>query len=93
MTNAEMITKIEELKTWEALLEEAKAEAEAIRDELKAEMLDKETEELDVDGKYILRWTSVTTNRFDSESFKKSLPEIYKAYLKQSMSRRFSISA
>ena len=32
MTNAEMITKIEELKTWEALLEEAKAEAEAIRD-------------------------------------------------------------
>ena len=93
MTNAEMITKIEELKTWEALLEEAKAEAEAIRDELKAEMLDKETEELDVDGKYILRWTSVTTNRFDSASFKKSLPEIYKAYLKQSMSRRFSISA
>ena len=89
MTNAEMITKIEELKTWEALLEEAKAEAEAIRDELKAEMLDKETEELDVDGKYILRWTSVTTNRFDSASFKKSLPEIYKAYLKQSMSRRF----
>ena len=93
MTNAEMITKIEELKTWEALLEEAKAEAEAIRDELKAEMLNKETEELDLDGKYIMRWTSVTTNRFDSASFKKSLPEIYKAYLKQSMSRRFSISA
>lgn len=93
MTNAEMITKIEELKTWEALLEEAKAEAEAIRDELKQTMLDQNTEELDVDGKYILRWTSVTTNRFDSASFKKSLPEIYKAYLKQSMSRRFSISA
>ena len=74
MTNAEMITKIEELKTWEALLEEAKAEAEAIRDELKQTMLDQNTEELDVDGKYILRWTSVTTNRFDSASFKKSLP-------------------
>ena len=93
MTNAEMITKIEELKTWEALLEEAKAEAEAIRDELKAEMLDKETEELYLDGKYIMRWTSVTSNRFDSASFKRALPDLYKAYLKQSLSRRFSISA
>ena len=93
MTNAEMITKIEELKTWEALLEEAKAEAEAIRDELKAEMLNKETEELDLDGKYIMRWTSVTSNRFDSTSFKRALPDLYKAYLKQSLSRRFSISA
>ena len=93
MTNAEMITKIEELKTWEALLEEAKAEAEAIRDELKAEMLDKETEELDLDGKYIMRWTSVTSNRFDSASFKRALPDLYKSYLKQSLSRRVSISA
>ena len=93
MTNTEMITKIETLREWEALLEEAKAEVEAIRDELKAEMLDQDTEELDVDGKYIIRWTPVTTNRFDSASFKKALPEIYKAYLKQSMSRRFSISA
>ena len=93
MTNAEMITQIEELKTCEALLEEAKAEAEAIRDELKAEMLDKETEELDLDGKYIMRWTSVTSNRFDSASFKRALPDLYKAYLKQSLSRRFSISA
>ena len=93
MTNAEMITKIEELKTWEALLEEAKAEAESIRDELKAEMLDKETEELDLDGKYIMRWTNVTSNRFDSASFKRALPDLYKAYLKQSLSRRFSISA
>ena len=93
MTNAEMITKIEELKTWEALLEEAKAEAEAIRDELKAEMLNKEPEELDHAGKYIMRWTRVTSNRFDSASFKRALPDLYKAYLKQSLSRRFSISA
>ena len=46
MTNAEIITKIEALNEWEALLEEAKAEADAIRDDLKAEMLSQETEEL-----------------------------------------------
>lgn len=92
MTNAEIITKIEALNEWEALLEEAKAEADAIRDDLKAEMLSQETEELSA-GQYIVRWTSVTSNRFDSANFKKALPEIYKAYLKQVSSKRFSISA
>ena len=92
MTKAELITKIEALNEWETLMEEAKAEAEAIRDTLKAEMLDPDTEELEA-GQYIVRWTSVTSNRFDSANFKKALPEIYKAYLKQVSAKRFSISA
>ena len=50
---------------WEALAEEAKAEAEALRDEIKAEMLERDTEELAA-GRYIVRWTSVLSNRFDS---------------------------
>ena len=92
MTKAEIITKIEALNEWETLMEEAKAKAEAIRDTLKAEMLDLDTEELEA-GQYIIRWTSVTSNRFDSATFKKVLPEVYKAYLKQVNSKRFSISA
>lgn len=92
MTKAEIITKIEALNEWEALMTEAQAEAEAIRDSLKAEMLDQDTEELEA-GQYIIRWTSVTTNRFDSATFKKVLPEVYKSYLKQVSSKRFSISA
>ena len=91
MTNAEIITKIEALNEWEALLEEAKAEADAIRDDLKAEMLSQETEELAA-GQYIVRWTSVLSNRFDSTSFKKVMPEVYKAYTKQVASKRFSIA-
>ena len=43
-------------------------------------------------GQYIIRWTSVLSNRFDSTAFKKVMPEIYKAYTKQISSRRFSIS-
>lgn len=92
MTKAEIITKIEALNEWETLMEEAKTEAEAIRDSLKAEMLNLDTEELEA-GQYIVRWTSVTSNRFDSANFKKTLPEVYKAYLKQVSSKRFSISA
>ena len=56
-------------------------------------MMRNNTEELDVAGKNITRWTSVTNNKFDSATFKKELPEVYKAYLKQTLSRRFSISA
>lgn len=91
MTKTEIIKKIEALNEWEALMEEAKAEADAIRDSLKAEMLERETEEL-VAGSYIIRWTSVLSNRFDTTNFKKMYGELYKAFTKQSASRRFSIS-
>ena len=91
MTKAEMIEKIEALNEWEALMEEAKAEADAIRDSLKAEMMERETEEL-IAGSYIIRWTSVLSNRFDTTGFKKMYGDLYKAFTKQSVSRRFSIS-
>ena len=91
MSIMEITTKIENLRELEALIEEAKAEAEVLRDEIKSEMLSRNTEELTV-GQYIVRWTSVLSNRFDTTAFKKVLPELYKAYTKQVSSRRFSIS-
>lgn len=92
MSANEMISKIEALNEWEAVIEEAKAEAEAIRDSIKAEMLARDTEELHA-GKFIVRWTSVLSNRFDTTAFKKAHGELYKEYTKQSASRRFTISA
>ena len=91
MTNAELIQKIEALSEWEAILEEAKAEAEALRDAIKAEMLEQNTEELEA-GQYIIRWTSVLTNRFDTTAFKKEHNDLYKEFTKQTSSRRFSIA-
>ena len=91
MSKNELISKIEALNEWEALMEEAKAEAEAIRDSIKAEMLDRDTEELTA-GQYIIRWTPVLSNRFDSTAFKKMYGDLYKAFTKQTASRRFSIA-
>lgn len=91
MTNAELIQKIEALNEWEAILEEAKAEAEALRDAIKAEMLEQDTEELEA-GQYIIRWTSVLTNRFDTTAFKKEHNDLYKEFTKQTSSKRFSIT-
>ena len=91
MSSTEITTKIEALKDLESLIEEAKAEAEALRDEIKAEMLSRDTEEMEA-GQYIVRWTSVLSQRFDTTAFKKVMPEVYKAYTKQVSSRRFTIA-
>lgn len=87
----EMEMKIAKLQEWEALAEEAKAAAEALKDEIKAEMLSRDTEEMEA-GRFICRWTSVLSNRFDTTSFKKEHAEMYKQYTKQTSSRRFSIA-
>lgn len=91
MSKNELIAKIEALNEWESLMAEAKSEADALRDSIKAEMAERETEEL-VAGNYIVRWTSVLSNRFDTTAFKKQFGDLYKAFTKQSASRRFSIS-
>ena len=91
MSTIEITSKIEALKELEALIDEAKAEAEALRDEIKAEMLNRNTEEMEA-GQYIVRWTSVLSQRFDSTAFKKVMPDVYKSFTKQTASRRFSIN-
>ena len=91
MSTIEITSKIEALKELEALIEEAKAEAEALRDDIKTEMLTRNTEELEA-GQYIVRWTSVLSQRFDSTAFKKVMPDVYKDFTKQVSSRRFSIA-
>lgn len=91
MSINEMESKVAELLKWEELLEEAKQEAETLRDEIKMEMLNRNTEELET-GRYIVRWTSIVSNRFDTTAFKKEHGEMYKLYTKQSTSKRFTIA-
>ena len=92
MSANEITTKIEALRELEELIEEAKVEAESLRDEIKAEMLSRNTEEISV-GQYIVRFTSVLSNRFDTTGFKRAYGELYKEFTKQTASRRFTISA
>ena len=91
MATNELLNKIEALNEWEALMEEARAEAEAIRDSIKQEMMERDTEELEC-GQYIIRYTSVLSNRFDTTAFKKTYGDLYKAFTKQTASKRFSIA-
>lgn len=91
MSANEITSKIEALKEWEAIAQEAQAEIDSLKDSIKQEMERRGVEELEA-GPFIIRYTTVLTQRFDSTAFKRTLPEVYKSYLKQSTSRRFSIA-
>ena len=91
MSVNELIHTIEDLKHLEELIREAEQEAEAMRDSIKAEMLKQGVEELKA-GTHIVSWTTTLTNRFDTTAFKKKYDELYKAFTKQTTSRRFTIA-
>ncbi len=91
MSTIEIASKIEALQEWEALAAEAAAEIEAIKDTIKRELDSRGVEELEA-GQYIVRWTNVLSNRLDTTAMKKAVPQVYQAFVKQTASRRFTIS-
>ncbi len=91
MSTTEMTSKVEQLRAMEAIIADMSKAADEIRDEIKAEMTRRGTQEMEVE-QYIVRWTAVLTQRFDTTSFKRALPDVYKAFTKQTASRRFTIA-
>lgn len=84
--------KVEELKELESFMEEITEQMDAIKDSIKSEMNERGVEELEA-GKYIIRWTSILSTRFDTKRFKEVFgDELYKAYTKEVSSRRFQIA-
>ena len=82
---------IETMNNYDDLAAKAKAKADAIRSAIKAEMEERDTEELTA-GNYIIRYTSVISNRFDSTTFKRLYADLYKDFTKPVSSRRFTVS-
>jgi predicted phage-related endonuclease len=78
-----------ELKDIEAQIAELKAKAEVIKDEIKAEMGNEE--HIMVDG-YKVNYTIVISTKLDSKKLKSELPDLWKKYSKEDITRRFSIS-
>ena len=91
MSTIEIVSKIESLREWEDLATQAAAEIESLKDELKKYMDSLGVEELEA-GTHIIRYTTVLSNRFNSTAFKKDMSGVYKAYVKQTISRRFTVS-
>lgn len=73
-------------------IDQLQAEAEAIKDSLKAVMVDKATEELEGHG-WRATWHNTITNRFDSSAFKKAHGDLYTAFCKPTNGTRFTLNA
>ena len=91
MSKNEMITMIETMNNYDELAAKAKAKADALREAIKEEMIRQDVEEL-IAGAYIVRFTNVISNRFDSTTFKRLYGDLYKDFTKPVSSRRFSVS-
>ena len=90
MSTNELKSKVQELKELKILAEELQAEITAIEDVIKEKMILDNIEELQV-GTFKIRWTEVISNRFDTTAFKNKYTDLYNQYLKQNVTRRFSI--
>ena len=88
MSNYELESKIRELRQLQSLIEEAEAEAEAIKDAIKAHMGD--SEELHA-GEYKVTWKPVKSTRIDSVALRKALPDVAKVFTREIISRRFCV--
>ena len=91
MSTNELTKKIRELKELQALIEQAQAEAEAIKDDLKAYMIDNDTDEMNVDV-FKIRYAVVKGSRFDTAAFKKTHADLYAQYTRQTETRRFTVA-
>ena len=85
----ELEEKCQELRQFQALIDEAEQEVEAIKDAIKAAMGDCEAVQA---GEYKITWKEITTARIDTTALKKALPDVAERFTKQSTSRRFSIA-
>ncbi|MBR5792383.1 MAG: hypothetical protein IKY34_04685 [Ruminiclostridium sp.] len=89
MSNTELTAMIRELRELEALIAEAQAEAESIKDSLKAHMGDQE--ELRA-GEYKVTWKPVTSSRLDGKALRATFPEVAAMFTKQTTTRRFVVA-
>lgn len=92
MTDREMNRTAKDLLTVRSMIRELEAEADALTDKLKAEMVERGTEALAGDG-WAATWKNVETRRFDSRLFKHNCPDLYEEYSRETTTTRFLISA
>ena len=91
MSTIELVSKVRELKELQAMAEELQAEINSIQDAIKAEMSARGVDEMVVDV-FKIRWKVVKSSRFDTSAFKTTHAELYKQYLKEIESRRFTVA-
>lgn len=88
MSINELEIKCRELRQLQALIEEAQAEAETIKDAIKAAMGPQEAIQA---GEYKVTWKPVTSTRLDAAALRKALPDVAERFTRTTTTRRFTV--
>jgi len=88
MNICEMEKQVKKLRQLQALIKEAQAEAEAIKDSLKASMGSLEAVQV---GEYHITWKDIKTSRIDTEAIRSAFPDIAREFTRVIITKRFCI--
>ena len=91
MTERMIVNRVRKLKELEAQQKKIEEQIEALKAEIKADMQRKDLEEQKA-GDYMVRFTTVISNRVDGKAFKADHAKLYDQYMRTTESRRFSIA-
>lgn len=88
MSTKDIESKCRQLRELQALIDEAQAEAEAVKDALKAAMGD--ADELRA-GEYKITWRRVRAVKLDAKALRAALPDVAARFSRESVTRRFCV--
>lgn len=89
MSIIEMERRAQELQELKRMREELEAEITKLEDSIKAAMGNREQVTA---GAFKITWKAITSSRLDGCALKKELPDVAARYMRQTVTRRFSIT-
>ena len=89
MTERTLQTKIKKIKELEMQQKNLAKQISSLKADIQEEMKDREQLQA---GAYLIRWTRVVSNKFDSKAFQSEHSRLYNKYVKEVESRRFAIA-
>ena len=91
MSTNEMDTKVFTLRELKTEIERLQAEAEAIKDAIKAEMIERGQETLTGNG-WKASWKVIESARLDTKALKAAMPDVAARFTVTTMSSRFTLT-
>lgn len=91
MSINELEKRVTELKELQRMAEDLNAEITAIQDTIKAEMTERNADEITA-GAFKIRWKAILGHRLDSKALKADHAELYARYSVETVTKRFSIA-
>ena len=90
MSTYELDNQVNSLREIQTTIERLTAEAEAIKDSIKAEMVNRGEETLTGNG-WKASWKVIESSRLDSKALKAQAPEVYARFTISTRTSRFTI--